>query len=116
LRAPGFHAYINGAASFHATFRADGFRYEWDEAKRVENLAKHGIDFLALARFDWETHVMFADLRRGYGEPRFLAYGPIDGRLHALVFTRRGETRRIISLRKANRREQAAFEAGYRGR
>jgi uncharacterized protein len=86
-------------------------RYEWDEAKRVANFAKHGVDFNEVARFDWGRAVLLLDRRRAYGELRFLAYAPIDGRLHALVFTRRGSVRRIISLRKTNRREQEAFES-----
>ena len=88
-------------------------RYEWDEAKRLDNLEKHGIDFLAAFRFDWSRAVDFPDDRHSYGEERRLAYGPVDGRLHALVYTPRGDACRIISLRKANRREQATYAAGY---
>jgi uncharacterized DUF497 family protein len=84
-------------------------RYEWDEAKRVENLEKHGIDFEAVRRFDWIMSVSGADRRHRYGEERIVAFAPIDGRVHAVVYTIRGDTRRIISLRKANRREQAAY-------
>ncbi len=83
--------------------------YEWDEAERAANFKKHGVDLEAVARFDWSRHELFLDDRAGYGERRFLAYAPLDGRLHALVFTLRGDVRRIISLRKANRREQAAY-------
>jgi uncharacterized protein len=88
----------------------ESFDYEWDEAKRAANLAKHGVDFTAMARFDWSRHVLFRDGRRDYGEARFLAYAPIDGRLYALIFAYRGPIRRIISLRKANRREQASYQ------
>jgi len=90
-------------------------RYEWDEAKRVENLEKHGIDFFAASGFDWDTSVVFEDRRRDYGEPRSLAYGFLDGRLYALVFTLRDRRTRLISFRKANRREQAAYAAGRPG-
>jgi uncharacterized protein len=89
-------------------------RYEWDLAKAAANQAKHGIAFEAVVRFNWNRYVLYEDTRRHYGEPRFLAYGLLDGRLHALVFTRRGPTRRVISLRKANHREQTAFEARVR--
>jgi hypothetical protein len=85
--------------------------FEWDEAKRLENLAKHRIDFNEVARFGWHAAAAYVDARRAYGEERFIAYGPIDGRLHVLVYVRRGAQRRVISLRKANRREQAKYTA-----
>lgn len=83
--------------------------YQWDEVKRVENLEKHGADFMAVADFDWSAAIVVPDVRRDYGESRFIAYGPLNGRLHALVFTQRTGARRIISFRKANRREQATY-------
>jgi uncharacterized protein len=90
--------------------------YEWDEAKRQANLAKHGVDFAAIERLDWTRSTTRRDDRVAYGEARVLAYGLLDGRLHAVVYTQRGPFRRIISLRKANRREQAAFQAAVRRR
>jgi uncharacterized DUF497 family protein len=86
-------------------------RYEWDGAKRGENLEKHGIDFMAVAGFDWSLAIVVPDRRYDYGENRLVAYGPLHGRLHALVFTQRTGVRRIISFRKANRREQATYTA-----
>ena len=86
-------------------------RYEWDEAKRVENLEKHGIDFMAAYAFDWSRAIVIPDERVPYGEERFAAYGPLDGRLYVLVFTPRDDASRIMSFRKANRREQAAYTA-----
>lgn len=86
-------------------------RYEWDEAKREANRDRHGVDFTAVAGFDWTLAIINRDARFAYGELRFSAHGPIDGRLHVLVFTQRDDATRIISLRKANRREQAAYEA-----
>lgn len=94
--------------------------YEWDETKKAENLAKHGIDFNVAMRFNWNAAVVYRDDRRAYGEERLVAYGPIDGRLYVLVYARRTVNRRIISLRKANRREQAKYAtavlAGLAGR
>jgi uncharacterized DUF497 family protein len=83
-------------------------RYEWDEEKRASNLDKHGLDFEAMEGFDWRT----ADVRpspRG-GEMRYMATGLIGPRLHVAVYTRRGERARIISLRKAKRREVRNYE------
>jgi len=91
------------------SFGMAGYRYEWDEAKRSATVEKRGIDFLAVFRFDWTSAIIVPDARRDYGEARLVAYGRIDGRLYSVVFTESGTVRRIISMRKANRREQAAY-------
>lgn len=85
-------------------------RYEWDEAKCAANLAKHGVDFARAEDFAWHAALIIPDARRDYGEPRFIAIGFINDRLHVLVFTPRGEAIRIIGLRKANDREVALYE------
>ena len=79
--------------------------YEWDPAKAVANFAKHGVPFEAIELFDWANAVIYEDVRLAYGERRFNAFAAIDGRMHALVFTMRGNAIRIIGLRKANERE-----------
>ncbi len=79
--------------------------YEWEESKRAANRRDHGIDFDGARHFDWETAVVAIDEREDYGELRELALGFIGVRLHAMVFTRRGRSIRVISLRKANRTE-----------
>lgn len=86
-------------------------RYEWDPAKRIENLAKHRVDFRTADFIDWAAAIVDPDLRRDYGETRFVAYAPVDTRLHVLTFTPRNGLYRIISFRKANRREQATYAA-----
>lgn len=88
----------------------DDQTYEWDRAKAAENVVKHGLDFELARRFDWDRAVAFIDSRREYGELRRRAYGPIDGRLCVLVFTIRDDVVRVISLRKANRREIKHYE------
>jgi uncharacterized protein len=80
--------------------------FEWDEAKAAANLAKHGISFVkAVAVFDGENRVIIEDIRYQYDEPRFSIYGLIQGRLHVVVFTIRADAVRLISARKANKRE-----------
>lgn len=83
--------------------------FEWDEAKRAANLAKHGVDFTAVERMDWDGGITTPDNRRDYGEPRFVTLGMIGGRLHVCAWTPRGDRVRIISLRKANEREVKAL-------
>ena len=65
--------------------------YEWDEEKRIANLAKHGVDFSMAEGFNWETAVVREDQRRNYGERRSIAVGYLNARLHILIFTLRGE-------------------------
>ena len=77
--------------------------YEWDEAKRAANLAKHDIDFEAANSFGWASALIEPSPQRG--EMRYAATGYIGQRLHQLVFTMRGERVRIISLRRAHRKE-----------
>ena len=80
-------------------------QYEWDENKREANLDKHDVDFLIALDFEWQTALIYEDVRSGYDERRFWALGLIQERVHVLVFTRRDQFVRIISLRKANQRE-----------
>jgi uncharacterized DUF497 family protein len=58
------------------------------------------------------TERISRDDRFVYGETRLIARGLINGRLFVCVFTDRGKARRIISLRKANRREIDAYRKG----
>jgi uncharacterized DUF497 family protein len=86
--------------------------FEYDEGKDLINQAKHGLP-LRFASILFEGPVeVYRDERRDYREDRMIAYGYLGGRLCVCVFTDRGIVRRIISLRKANRREQD----GYRPR
>jgi uncharacterized DUF497 family protein len=62
------------------------------------------------AEFDFESAVTTQDTRQDYGEKRFRSFGFIGPELHALVFTVRGESLRVISLRRVNRRERALYE------
>ena len=47
--------------------------YEWDDLKRLSNLGKHGVDFDAMHRFQWETAIIDPDDR--HDEPRWVARG-----------------------------------------
>ena len=76
--------------------------YEWDEVKRRGNIAKHGIDFEIIGRFDWATAQR--EPRSRQGEERLFALGYVGDRLHAVAYAERGDIIRIISMRKANPR------------
>lgn len=86
-------------------------RFEWDEAKRAANLAKHGIDFVDTLEMFAAPMLVRSDKRKDYGEPRWLGLGIVQGRLMVVAYTKRGpNTVRIISLRKANSREEDFFQ------
>lgn len=84
--------------------------YAYDSAKAAANLAKHKVSFTEAERFDWETALVAEDNRFDYGERRFVAIGLIDARAYVMVFASRGTRVRLISLRKANRREVKRYE------
>jgi uncharacterized DUF497 family protein len=89
-------------------------RYVWDEAKRRDNVQRHGIDFTAVESFDWDTAFVHVDDREDYGELREIAIGFIGPRLHVLTFTHRGRSMRIISLRRAEKSDARKYAEAIR--
>ena len=85
-------------------------KFEWDEVKAAANFAKHGVRFEDTSEFEWEVSVDKPDLRKDYGETRVIAMSTIRGRLHVLVYAIRTDGDRLISLRKANKRESSSYE------
>lgn len=77
----------------------------YDPQKNESNMAKHGVSMKDAASFEWESAIMWEDVRKDYGEARMAAIGYIGVRLYVMVFVDREDARRIISLRKANNRE-----------
>lgn len=86
--------------------------FEWDPEKAAQNREKHGITFDAAADVLLSPHVTKRSDRKG--EKRWVAVGPLEGRLITVVYTRRGEAIRIISARRAraNEREWYRTEIG----
>jgi len=76
----------------------------------VANQKKHGLSLAHAERMDLGIAAVDPDRRYAYGEERFQAFGLIDGRLHLLVFTMRGDVLRAISLRKANPKEVRRYD------
>lgn len=80
-------------------------RVEFDPVKDELNQAKHGMS-LALARqLDWDAALVWVDERFDYDETRMIALAPAASTLYYVAFVDRNEARRIISLRRAERRE-----------
>ena len=77
----------------------------FDPGKDATNLSKDGLSLSAAAELSWDAAVVWIDNRADYGEVRMIALAPIGDILYFVAFVDRESTRRIISLRKANRRE-----------
>ncbi len=80
-------------------------RIEFDPAKDAANQAKHGVSLSMAGYLDWEATLVWVDERFEYGESRMIALAPKTEVLYYVAFVNRGEVRRVISLRRANRRE-----------
>ena len=80
-------------------------RIEFDPAKDEANQAKHGVSLALAAELDWEAALVWFDARFEYAELRMIALAPKTEILYYVAFVDRGQARRIISLRRANRRE-----------
>lgn len=83
--------------------------YEWDSCKNQVNIEDRAIPFELVNELDWDSVIQAQDKRIEH-ELRIRAYGLIGGRLFCLVYTMRGQACRVISLRKANRREVRDYE------
>ena len=80
-------------------------RIEFDDSKDEANQDKHGLSLAFAVELDWENSLVWVDARKEYGEVRMIALAPSTGILYYVAFVDRNEVRRIISLRRANRRE-----------
>jgi hypothetical protein len=86
----------------------------YDPAKRAAALRDRDIDFESAAEVFDGSVIDIADERFDYGELRMMTVGYLRGRMVIVVWTARGDARHIISMRKANGREQARFADGFR--
>ena len=82
---------------------------EFDPDKRDKTMTERGIDFARAEEVFAGRHFTAEDQREDYEEPRYITVGKLDGRMVVMVWIPRGEARRIISMRKANEREQERF-------
>jgi len=86
------------------------YQFEFDTAKSTANRAKHGIDFIE-AQAIWLDTDLIEVAARSEDEPRFLVIGLIDSKHWSAVVTYRGETIRIISVRRSRELEVALYES-----
>lgn len=84
--------------------------FAWDEAKNRSNLLRHGLDFGDAEKVLAGPCITFVDDRFDYGEERLITLGVLVGRVVVIAHAPRSEDIRIISMRKANRREQKIYQ------
>ena len=80
-------------------------RFDFDPAKDKLNLAAHGLSLILASKLAWDEALVWVDERFEYDELRMIALVPEGSRLYYVAFVDRGKTRRVISLRHAERRE-----------
>lgn len=86
-------------------------RFEWDESKRIKNIRKHGIDFEEAPEIFNNPMLRKTDKRFSYGEERYISLGLTQKCVVLTVFTEPTEDIiRIISMRKATKRERKIYE------
>jgi uncharacterized DUF497 family protein len=89
----------------------------WDEAKNAKNQRKHGVSFEeASALFDGRDYLEIFDIEHSDYEDRFLGIGPVNDDVLMVVYTERnGDEVRIISARRATKKEIALYQAHRAG-
>ncbi|MFT3822138.1 MAG: BrnT family toxin [Rubrivivax sp.] len=80
-------------------------RIVFDPAKDKLNVKRHGLSLGFAAALEWDEALVWVDDRFAYDELRMIGLAPRGDRLYYVAFVDRGEERRIISLRHAERRE-----------
>ena len=82
----------------------------YDLEKNAKNVLERDLPFSKVAHFNWHTATFKEDQRKNYSEQRFVAVGYLEDRLHVLCFSETNLGIRVISLRKANQREEKRNE------
>jgi len=86
-------------------------KFEWDENKNRRNIEKHGIDFTIAVKVFEEKYFGYESPKNN--EIRHVAVGYVDGKIIAVIYTKRYEKTRIISARHAWEKEKRAYRALY---
>jgi uncharacterized protein len=81
----------------------------FDPAKDAINQNKHGVSRAIARQIDWSDVMARPDTRCDYHALREIGYALIDARIYCVVFTQRGDTMHVISLRKTNNREKRDY-------
>jgi uncharacterized DUF497 family protein len=82
---------------------------EYDPEKSAKNARERGLPFDLAGEIEWHKAIVSIDRRFDYGEVRHVAIAPMRGRLYVICYQLRGRNRRIISFRRANKREERNY-------
>lgn len=83
--------------------------FDFDPAKNAANIEKHGFSLGRAAELDFRTLAIAEDDRKDYSEQRLRGFGYLDGEAICVVFTRRAGIVRVISLRRAHKKEMKRY-------
>ncbi|MDH0300412.1 MULTISPECIES: BrnT family toxin [unclassified Pseudomonas] len=85
-------------------------RFEWDEEKNLLNIRKHGVDFNDVPEMFRHPMLALWDERFDYEEARWISMGGINAWVSVVAYTeRQGDAIRVISARRATRREVTRY-------
>jgi uncharacterized protein len=84
-------------------------KFDWDPRKARKNKARHGVPLELVRSFDFDNAKIVEDDDIDYGETRLIGVGFIQDRVYVVVFVERGDVVRVISLRKADRKEAEEY-------
>ena len=86
---------------------------DFDLKKDVANRANHGVSLAIAESLDWDSALVWVDDRIEYDELRMIALAPETNTLYYVAFVDRIEVRRIISVRRATRKEVAYYVENF---
>ena len=85
-------------------------KIEYDPKKNEWNIKERNLSFEQVADLNWITSETYEDARKNYPEHRYITLAYLDNRLHVVCYTPIEGGIRVISFRKANKREQRVYE------
>ncbi|HTM63102.1 MAG TPA: BrnT family toxin [Gammaproteobacteria bacterium] len=88
-------------------------RFDWDGSKNETNIQRHGIDFHDAHLIFKEPILIRVDTRKNYNEVRLIGLGKLFGVNVVIIFTKRVNTIRVISIRRANRNERKIYQERF---
>lgn len=86
-------------------------KIEYDPAKNAKNIRERQLSFEQAVDLDWTSSITYQDTRKPYPEQRFITLAHLNKRLHVICYTPIQDGIRVISFRKANKREIKAYES-----
>ena len=88
-------------------------KFEWDENKNKINIRVHGVDFRDTYLIFEHPMLIKTDTRKDYGEKRLVGLGLLYEVVIVIVFTKRSDAVRVISIRRANRNERKVYQEKF---